>query len=149
MKSSLRMRSFLILVGLHLYPGTYVPNIYRMSTRTVLSVLGYVAFPLLIQNYLCTSLPIIYTVVHKSFMYRFYYNFTNSYLYSCLSRITHLCHLCADIRALLNYTRYLGTFISFLRTPGCNNYSCFASLLVIVYLRIYDIYMYFVIHQFR
>jgi hypothetical protein len=58
MKTSLRMRSFLILVGLHLYPGTYVPNIYHMSTRTVLSVLSHVAFTLPVQNYLCTILPL-------------------------------------------------------------------------------------------
>jgi hypothetical protein len=58
--------TFLILVGLHLHPGTCAPCIYRMSTRTVLSVLDHVAFTLLVQNYLCTTLPRIYTVVHNS-----------------------------------------------------------------------------------
>jgi hypothetical protein len=38
----------LILVGLHLHPGTCVPNIYHMSMRTVLSVLSYVAFTQLV-----------------------------------------------------------------------------------------------------
>jgi hypothetical protein len=60
---------FLILIGLHFHPGTCVPNIYRMSKCTVLNVLGYVAFTLLVQNYLCTILPIIYTVAHNCFMY--------------------------------------------------------------------------------
>jgi hypothetical protein len=51
---------------LHLHPGTYVPNIYHMSMCSVLSVLSYIAFILLAQNYLCTTLPRTYTVVHKS-----------------------------------------------------------------------------------
>jgi hypothetical protein len=54
----------LILVGLQLHPGTVVP-IYTVCLHVVLIVPGCVAFKLLVQNYKCTNLPRIYTVVHN------------------------------------------------------------------------------------
>jgi hypothetical protein len=54
----------LILFGLQLHPGTVVP-IYTACLHVVLIVPGCVAFTLLVQNYPCTNLPRIYTVVHN------------------------------------------------------------------------------------
>jgi hypothetical protein len=47
-----------------LHPGTNVP-IYTACLHMVLIVPGCVAFTLLVQNYPCTNLPRIYTVVHN------------------------------------------------------------------------------------
>jgi hypothetical protein len=56
---------FWLFSKMQLHSGTIVP-IYTPCLHTVLNVLSYVAFTLLVQNYLCTILPIIYTVVHNS-----------------------------------------------------------------------------------
>jgi hypothetical protein len=55
---------FLILVGLQFHPGTVVP-VYTTCQRVILNVPSCVAFTLLVQNYPCTNLPRIYTVVHN------------------------------------------------------------------------------------
>jgi hypothetical protein len=55
---------FWIFSRIYLHFGTVVP-IYTACLHTVLNVLSCVAFKLLVQNYLCTNEPIIYTVVHN------------------------------------------------------------------------------------
>jgi hypothetical protein len=58
---------FWILSRMHLHPGTVVPA-YTACLHKVLNVLSCVAFTLLVQNYLCTNLPTIYTVVQKAYV---------------------------------------------------------------------------------